>query len=192
MVLFTCLNNANAQQITIGAQTWASANLNVTTFRNGDAIPEAKTWEAWDKAEPAWCYYENDPANGEKYGRLYNWYAVIDPRGLAPKGWHVPSNDEWKILIDLLGGVNAAYTKMKSTNGWARDSVGSNESGFGSLPGGSCNSAQSFGGIGYASKWWSSTEYSSSTAWYLVISGTIYNSDDDKLSGLSVRCLKDR
>jgi uncharacterized protein (TIGR02145 family) len=101
-------------------------NLNVATFRNGDPIPEAKTKEEWEKAgqegKPAWCYYENDPKNGAKYGKLYNWYAVIDPRGLAPTGWHVPTDAEWGILSDFVGEEstlgNTAGKKMKSTAGW--------------------------------------------------------------------------
>jgi uncharacterized protein (TIGR02145 family) len=95
-------------------------NLNVSTFRNGDPIPEAKTNEEWEKAgknkQPAWCYYDNDPKNGAKYGKLYNWYAVSDPRGLAPAGWHVPSQEEWEILIKNLQGT--ASEKMKTKDGW--------------------------------------------------------------------------
>ena len=83
---------------------------------------EAKTNEEWNQAnenkQPAWCYYENDPKNGAKYGKLYNWYAVNDPRGLAPAGWHVPSDAEWTILSDFLGGESTAGKKMKSLSGW--------------------------------------------------------------------------
>lgn len=103
-----------------GTQIWMTENLNVSTFRNGEPIPEAKTVEEWEKAgenkQPAWCYYNNYPKNGAKYGKLYNWYAVIDPRGLAPEGWHVPSNEEWQTLEDYLG--DDAGKKMKSTSGW--------------------------------------------------------------------------
>jgi uncharacterized protein (TIGR02145 family) len=110
----------NYKSVKIGTQTWMVENLNVSTFRNGDPIPEAKTNEEWEKAgknkQPAWCYYDNDPKNGAKYGKLYNWYAVSDPRGLPPAGWHVPSNNEWTILSDFLG--NDAGKKMKSTSGW--------------------------------------------------------------------------
>ena len=76
--------------VTIATQIWAAANLNVGTFRNGDSIPEARTHQEWAAAgeagKPAWCYYNNDPANGLRYGKLYNWYAVNDPRELAPAG----------------------------------------------------------------------------------------------------------
>jgi len=108
------------KSVKIGTQTWTTENLNVSTFRNGDPIMEAKTNEEWENAgknkQPAWCYYENDPKNGAKYGKLYNWYAVNDPRGLAPAGWHVPSDAEWTILETFLG--TDAGKKMKSLSGW--------------------------------------------------------------------------
>ena len=111
-----------AQDVTIGTQTWTSKNLNVSKFRNGEAIPLAKTTAEWelalDKKQPAWCYYENKGENGTTYGKLYNWYAVTDPRGLAPNGYHIPTDAEWTILTDYLGGDTIAGTKMKSTSGW--------------------------------------------------------------------------
>jgi len=111
-----------AQTVTIGKQVWMTKNLDVSTFRNGDPIPEAKTDEAWKAAgenkQPAWCYYDNDPKNGTKYGKLYNWYAVNDPRGLAPAGYHIPTDAEWTVLTDYLGGEDVAGKKMKSTSGW--------------------------------------------------------------------------
>ena len=106
-----------AQSVTIGTQTWTTKNLDVATFRNGDAIPQAKTDEEWrvagDNKQPAWCYYENDPKHGTKYGKLYNWYAVNDSRGLAPAGWHIPTLEAWKVLSTFLGGEDVAGTKMK-------------------------------------------------------------------------------
>jgi len=122
----------NIKSVQIGTQTWMVENLNVSTFRNGDPIPQAKTNEEWSKAaeseQPAWCYYDNDPKNGGKYGKLYNWYAVNDPRGLAPAGWHVPSKVEFehlayvytKILpppLDIYGSVEDC-SKLKSNQGW--------------------------------------------------------------------------
>ena len=95
----------------IGSQTWVAKNLNVSTFRNGDPIPEAKTKEEWKKAgknkQPAWCYFENDPSNGTKYGKLYNWHAINDPRGLAPEGWHVSTKSECEDLGTYLSGINS-------------------------------------------------------------------------------------
>jgi uncharacterized protein (TIGR02145 family) len=111
---------SHAQNVTIGTQVWMTKNLDVSTFRNGDPIPQAKTEEEWKKAgenrQAAWCYYDNVPANGAKYGKLYNWYAVSDPRGLAPAGYHIPSDAEWTKLEDYLG--SDAGTKMKSKSGW--------------------------------------------------------------------------
>ena len=83
----------------IGKQYWTTKNLNVSRFRNGDPIPEAKTKDEWIQAgikkQAVWCYYDNDFKNGTKYGKLYNWYAVNDPRGLAPEGWDIPTDDDW-------------------------------------------------------------------------------------------------
>jgi uncharacterized protein (TIGR02145 family) len=97
-------------------------NLDVDRFRNGDLIPHIESDEEWIKAgengQPAWYYYDNDPEYEKKYGKLYNWYAVNDPRGLASKGWRVPSNEEWTTLINFLGGKEVAGHKMKSDNGW--------------------------------------------------------------------------
>ena len=107
-----------AQDVTIGTQTWTSKNLNVTKYRNGDAIPQVQDKNAWAKLKTgAWCYYENNTANGTTYGKLYNWFAVNDTRGLAPKGYHIPTDAEWTILTDYLGGDTIAGTKMKSTSG---------------------------------------------------------------------------
>ena len=97
------------QTVTIGTQVWMTKNLDVSTFRNGEIIPEAKTTDEWQAANtnhtPAWCYYDNDPKNGEIYGKLYNCYAVDDSRGLAPAGWHVPTVEEWKVMYDNIGSI---------------------------------------------------------------------------------------
>jgi uncharacterized protein (TIGR02145 family) len=107
----------NSQSIKIGTLTWTAKNLDVTTFRNGDSIPQAKSDAEWVAAgenyQPAWCYYDNDPKNGTKYGKLYNWFAVNDARGLAPSGWHIPTDEEWTELSTFLGGEDVAGDKMK-------------------------------------------------------------------------------
>jgi uncharacterized protein (TIGR02145 family) len=110
--------------ISIGKQEWLDRNLAVDTFRNGDAIPEAKTKTAWLKAgkegKPAWCFYNNDPSNETKYGKLYNWYAVNDPRGLAPEGYQVASDKDWQVLKIFLDDDDklGAGNKLKSQVGW--------------------------------------------------------------------------
>jgi uncharacterized protein (TIGR02145 family) len=105
--------------VRIGTQVWMTKNLDLATFRNGDPIPEAKTVEEWKKAgenkQPAWCYYNNDSTNRVNCGKLYNWYAVNDPRGLAPEGYHIPSEKEWETLEDFVDG---AEEKLKSKSGW--------------------------------------------------------------------------
>ena len=109
--------------VVIGNQTWMAENLNVGRFRNGELIPEAKTLEEWqeaiDEKKPAWCYYDNDIKKGELYGKLYNWYAVNDPRGLAPLGWHIPTINEWNNLNNYLlsKGVSSRLTTPTQLDG---------------------------------------------------------------------------
>jgi uncharacterized protein (TIGR02145 family) len=191
-----------AQTITIGTQVWMTQNLNVDKFRNGDPIPQAKTegeWKSYGEAgEAAWCYYDNDPKNGEKYGKQYNWFAVSDPRGLAPQGWHIPSDDEWKVLTDYLGGKEKAGAKMKGKSGWRNDGNGTNSSGFSGLPGGYRGYDGKFVDIGYYGYWWSSTEDGTEdgtyNAWFRYLSynrGNVGRHINDKGVGFSVRCVRD-
>lgn len=197
LFFFSCLGHFTlSQTVTIGSQVWMTNNLNVSTFRNGDSIPYAKTAEEWKRAcyeqRPVWCYYDNDTSKGAKYGKLYNWYAVNDPRGLAPQGWHVPSDNEWNTLTNYLGGEGNAVKKMKSTSGWNRNSNGTNESGFTGLPGGRFNffNFDSFGSVGW---WWSSTQYDRELAWVRSLSwnsGDPYRYYTFKFEGFSVRCLR--
>lgn len=180
----------------IGTQDWAVVNLNVSTFRNGDTIPEARTNKEWvtagESAKPAWCYYNNDPATGQKYGKLYNWYAVNDPRGLAPEGWTIASDADWSKLASFLGGPDAAGYKLKSTNGWIDGNNGSNESGFIGLPGGYRIENGIFKNSGSIGTWWSSAESKSVSAidFYLAQSTSLGRSISPKQRGESVRCLK--
>jgi len=192
-------NIATAQSsIKIGSQIWTSTNLNVSTFANGDTIPEAKTNEEWAKAgkeeSPAWCYYDNDPANGIQYGKLYNWYAVNDLRGLAPKGWHIPGDTEWIILTDYLGGTDTAGTKMKTISGWNKSGNGNNSSGFAAPPGGYRYDTAQFEAIGDCATWWSFTEKSTGSAWARGLynyRSSAYRGASTKGFGLYVRCLLD-
>jgi uncharacterized protein (TIGR02145 family) len=192
------------KSVKIGTQVWMTENLNVSSFRNGDPIPQAKTEEEWEKAgeneQPAWCYYDNDPANGTKYGKLYNWYAVNDPRGLAPKGWHVPTDAEWTLLTDYLG-VHAG-SKMKSKSGWKEKNKSgrgnsTNSSGFSGLPGGGRADSGRFDNIGYYGYWFSKevkdgTDYDWIHYLYYDTGGE-YSREVSKNHGhgISVRCLRD-
>jgi uncharacterized protein (TIGR02145 family) len=184
--------------VVIGTQTWTTKNLDVATFRNGDAIPQAKTDEEWGAAsenkQPAWCYYENNTANGTKYGKLYNWYAVNDARGLAPAGYHIPTDEEWTVLSTFLGGEDVAGKKMKSTSGWNVDGNGTNSSGFSGLPGGCRFSFGYFSPVGDGGGWWSASEYDVSDGWGRVLGSSrssLDRYDYNKGNGLSVRCVRD-
>ncbi len=184
-----------AQTVTIGSQVWTSKNLNVSTYRNGDVIPQVQDENAWETLTTgAWCYYDKDTSNGTKYGKLYNWYAVHDPRGLAPKGYHIPTDEDWSKLSDYLGGESGAGTKMKSISGWYKNGNGTNSSGFSGLPGGFRNGFGTFDGIGSNGHWWSSTESDTSDAWFRNLyysDGSVYGGNGDRRSGFSVRCLRD-
>ena len=154
------------QTVKIGDQVWMAENLDVEYFKNGDLITQAKTKEEWYEAskneQPAWCYYDNDPSIGKKCGKLYNWYAVNDSRGLAPKGFHIPSDDDLLAILYHFGSDCDAVTKMKSDTGWkeiedAKDKSeysyyengnGTNTSGFSCLPCGSRGGAYHSGSIG--------------------------------------------
>ena len=177
---------------------WMKENLDVGHFRNGDLVPEVRSDEEWAKAgkegRPAFCYYENDEENGKVYGKLYNWYAVNDQRGLAPEGWHVASDEEWRYATDNLGGEDAAGTMMKSKSGWENRGNGTNSSGFTGLPGGCRDLNGKFSSLGEIAFWWTSTDYDNDLAWYRCIDRSpwyVYRTNYYKQNGLSVRCIRD-
>jgi uncharacterized protein (TIGR02145 family) len=190
--------------IKIGNQIWTIQNLSIDTFRNGDPIPQVKSAEEWqrfcEEGKAAWCYYNNNVANGNKYGKLYNCYAINDPRGLAPLGWHIPNNEEWSELIKDLGGVDEdVFQKMKSKN-WNA----TNESGLDFLPGGfrdiAHNGKFEFGGLGEAGAWWSHGNEIKRYNFFKFLSttedGLSYNDHFDSESvddgfGFSIRLVKD-
>ena len=184
--------------IAIGTQQWMRENLDVLTYRNGDIIPQVTDPTAWAALTTgAWCYYNNDVANGAIYGKLYNWYAVNDPRGLAPTGWHVPTDDEWTTLSTTLGGDAVAGGKMKvaGTTRWTTPNTGAtNESGFAGLPGGGRFNFGAFFDVGDFGYWWSSSENGTTYAWLRLLlygDGVIGRGFNGKGNGFSVRCLRD-
>jgi uncharacterized protein (TIGR02145 family) len=203
IAITVCYQFAHAQaklpSVKIGTQVWSSKNLDVDKFRNGDPIPEVKTkneWLAAGKAgKPAWCYYNNDPKNGKKYGKLYNWYAVNDPRGLAPKGWHIPTIDEWDVLLDFVDDEKIPAEVFKSKTDW-KEYKGNNKTGLSCLPSGirSVETGEDFESLGEVAGWWSSSEKDNSTASAI---GAFDEDDEfdedygDKKIGLAVRCIKD-
>jgi uncharacterized protein (TIGR02145 family) len=196
--------------VTIGTQVWTNKNLDVTTYRDGTPIPQVTDPTAWvNLTTGAWCYYNNDPANGAIYGKLYNWYAVAgihdaeslaNPalrKNLAPTGWHVPSDDEWSTLISFLGGGSVAGGKMKSTGTslWQNpNTAATNQSGFTGLPAGFRDFFGTSSIIRLRGLWWSTSENFGVYAWgrYLnCTDGTANRNEYEKWYGFSVRCLKD-
>lgn len=158
-------SNEDFATVEINGQVWMAENLNTDKFRNGDAIPEIKSDEEWKKAceegKPAWCYYDNALAKGKELGKLYNWHAVNDPRGLAPNGWHVPTKEEWDKLTGYYGSDAALYLKSMDFG------HGNNESGFNALAGGQreydpMSGRLFFNGLGRYKfgYWWTSTNIS--------------------------------
>ena len=188
--------------VKIGEQVWQAENLNVDRFRNGDEIPQVRSAAEWaaagERGEPAWCYYQNDAENGKIYGKLYNWYAVNDARGLAPKGWHIPTDEEWTFLTDYLGGEEVAGGKMKTTGTtyWeSPNEAATNESGFSALPGGYRDFDGGFDDFRSYAFFWSATEGASDgNAWYRYLfnyNGPVGGFINSKSVGASIRCLRD-
>ena len=182
--------------ITIGTQVWLVENLKVTHYRNGDSIPNVTDNTQWFSLNSgAYCDYNNDLNHVSTYGRLYNWYAVNDNRCLAPAGWHVPSDAEWNILINYLGGFSVAGGALKETILWQSPNTGAtNSSGFSALPGGYRDNSSNFYNIGNIASFWSSTAYSTSWAYYRSLSydnAVVFHSNCYRIYGLSVRCVRD-
>ncbi|MBK9981473.1 MAG: hypothetical protein IPP15_03440 [Saprospiraceae bacterium] len=197
----------NLPHLEIGNQIWSTENLNVAKFRNGSPIQEAKTNQEWRLAckegRPCWCYYNNDFLLGKKYGILYNWFAINDSRGLAPAGWHIPDNEEWIMLANLLNGSTLIDPEIKNSSVWLEDNCGFqsfkkengiNENNFAGLPGGYRNENGKFTAMGVSSNWWSATEENRYNAWVSVFKNwdcNIKGNSGLKMCGASVRCIKD-
>lgn len=242
----TDIDGKTYKTIKIGNQIWMAENLNVSHFRNGDRIPYLNKEYQWvaineridfrdtNAISPGYCYYNNDSIKAKKYGKLYNWLAVNDKRGLAPIGWHIPSDSEWTVLAKYLGGYqvykyennktfNVAGKKMRTVTGWQEEETpdknslsykldqrmklkygATNSSGFSALPGGFRDEGYNgfYGGFisgktnfmtGYSASWWSSTKtlYQAIAIELINYEDKIYFKEKERLSGLSIRCIKD-
>lgn len=177
--------------IRIGSQIWSAENLNVSTFLNGGEPFEVNSEDEWELAIehqfPAYCYYDFNPANGPKYGKLYNWFAVNHASGLAPEGWHIATDAEWTTLANTLGGVEMAGFKIK-----AEDWNGDNSSGFNAQPAGMYNGL--FSGLGTYTGWWTSTSQVSTNPWQRYANGDnelIRGYYNDESVFQSIRLVKD-
>jgi uncharacterized protein (TIGR02145 family) len=196
--------------VTIGTQTWMAENLKTTHYADGTAIPLVtgnSNWDTLDYTDKAYCWYDDDSAtNANTYGALYTWSAAMNGaassssspsgiQGVCPAGWHLPSNAEWTELTDYLGRAVVAGGKLKDTTHWVGTNEGAtNESGFTALPGGHREYDGSFHLIGIWGIWWSSTESSSSSAWYRNLrydSRFVFRNNYYLQNGFSVRCVSD-
>lgn len=186
-------------EIQIGDQVWMAKNFDGVTFGTGDSIPHVTSTEEWERAgkaaKPAWCYYENDTSIGRKYGRIYNWYAVNDPKGFCPKGWHVPTNEEWIILENFLGSSEAGL-RLKCNVRSNKNGNGNHSSEFCALLGGYRGKEGRFSGIEEYTYLSSSTERDekANDIWGRGIhytDSTIMRCGLYKEHGLYVRLIKD-
>jgi uncharacterized protein (TIGR02145 family) len=173
-------------------------NLKTTRFNNGDSIPLVISILDWRVlSSPGYCWFNDDASIYKNtYGALYNWYTINSGK-LAPEGWHVPTDAEWTILIDFLGGVQIAGGKMKEagTAHWVSPNTGAdNSSGFSALPGGYRGNSENFeecGGHGY---WWTGSQSNSFSAWTRHLeydSDWVNRYEFPQTYGFSVRCIKD-
>lgn len=176
-------------------------NLRTTKYNDSSAIPQVKESSTWSTLTTgAYCNY-NNTANVNiiaTYGRLYNWYAIGTGK-LAPKGYHVPTKDEWTTLANYLGGENVAGGKLKEagTNHWnTPNTQATNETGFIAMPGGIRSVTGEFYGMGDDGFWYSDSDisYIFDRSWFWVMPslyGYLTSYDTGKLEGFSVRCIKD-
>jgi len=190
--------NASSDTVKIGNQIWMSKNLDVDHYQNGDSIPHVTDLDQWKNMQSgAWCYYNNDPGMGKIYGKIYNAYAIIDNRGLAPKGWRVANNNDWATLDDFLGGETIAGGKAKESGflHWLSPNTGAtNESGLSMLPGGMRHFQNDFVRMGTFGYYWSTTVQTGPKTYW---SWSLQNDRNDVIwgaadatSGFYVRCVR--
>jgi uncharacterized protein (TIGR02145 family) len=200
------LFDTSVEADTIGIQIWSTRNLSIDKYRNGDLIPQVSDPTQWaNLTSGAWCWYNNDSATyGSLYGRLYNWYALQDPRGLAPAGWRLPKESDWNQLIKFLDptadtsclGCTQSATagrSMKSDSGWFNGGNGNNSSGFSALPAGNRNLGTFFN-EGLFAVWWSASDFNTTLAWFRFLINTdhsVNSSLTNKANGFSIRVLRD-
>jgi uncharacterized protein (TIGR02145 family) len=183
--------------LTIGTQIWTSCNLDVTTYANGDPIPEVTDPTAWAALTTgAWCWYNNDPTNTCAYKKLYNWYAVNDPRGLAPAGYHIPTDVEWATLVSYLTIDQGCKLKEVGTAHWINPNIcATNSTGFTGLPAGYRNGATgAFTNIKYVGEFWTSLNYDANNGWINALQDGYTGVNfgvNPKTTGASVRLVKD-
>jgi len=211
VMVFARINIASAQTVStlqdqdgniyktirIGNQVWMAENLRTTKYIDGTPIPIVSDKSAWIAlSTPAYCWYNNDTIYRNKFGALYNGYAINSEK-LCPSGWHISTDAEWTAMIELLGGENVAGGKMKEAGlkNWMSPNTGAtNESGFTSLPGGTRYGNGLFFSVNSAGSWWCLNKSNSLNGWYRSMnyaSKTVTRNFIDLTNGFSVRCVKD-
>jgi uncharacterized protein (TIGR02145 family) len=196
--IVTDVDGNTYKTITIGEQIWMAENLRVTRYRNGDTIPRVIDTEEWRNLDKgAYCHYNstNNFDTIATYGRLYNWFAATDSRNIAPKGWRVATSEDWNILIDYLGGDEVAGNKLKEAgyDHWTYSNDADNSSGFTALPGGYRPHDKKTEQMNLYGGWWTTKSYDSTTAIFFYINdwqSTVYNHRHFKITGISIRCIK--
>ena len=197
--------NVDKNAVRIGTQVWMTRNLDVSKYNNGDPIPEVKDSAKWVlQTKGGWCYYNNSSVYGNTYGKIYNWYALTDPRGIIPKGWHLPDTTEIRTLVNFLGGYSIAGGKLKEegTSHWNSPNLGAtNITYFNALPGGyRVQLNNKFIREGTMGVFWTSTLYKKTYVqdavawWFLLVHtdkflGLGFSTEND---GLYVRCIRDK
>ena len=199
--------------VQVGYQCWMAENLKTTTFSNGTPIPNVTDASSWQNlTSAAFIWYDNDITWKDKYGALYNWYSTVDPNGLCPSGWHIPTNSEWDILTGFIGGTGSPHgNELKSCRQvdsplWGACSTtehprwdqgihwGTDDYNFSGLPGGNRDHLGGFYSLGRSESWWSSTSVSQWGAISYLLGyneGNVSVTEYHKRYGFSVRCLKD-
>lgn len=192
--LFGCRQNTPAE-VAVEHDTWKSVNLFTVVYSNGDSIPKIEDAEQWLKADyGAYCNYYNSNDSIEIYGRLYNWYAVNDKRGLCPAGWHIPSKEEWERLSNYFGGDPDAGKHLKGSRLWLPgDHEGDNSSRLNFVPGGNRKADGTYNGKGSSAPLWTSDDLDSLNAWGRFLNKNHYHlgiKSGDKRNGLGCRCIQ--
>lgn len=200
--------------VLIGTQCWMAENLRATQYQNGTAIPNVTDQTAWSVlTSGAYAWFQNNISWKDSYGAVYNWYATVDPNGLCPDGWHVPTDSDWTAMTTAIGGTSSPHgNELKSCRQvssplggdcntsthprWNYNAThyGTDDYGFSAFPTGPRTYLGTFGAIGTIGYWWSSTEFSSSNGYYRAMpynEGHVSVSDYNKKQGFSIRCVRD-
>lgn len=190
------------ETVVISSQTWLAENLRVSRFNDGTEIPEAGPNEEWsslcNSGKPAWCYYNNDPVNGNKFGRLYNQYVVSDTSlNICPVGWHVPDEEEWFELFNAVGGLYRAGTALmdRQSGEWDYHVNQSFSTVYFNAMASGYRDGDIFSGINYQTTWWCADPYFSFALPLVALyrdTQLAFERNYNYSYGFAIRCIKDQ